>query len=172
MDQQGTFQMSMMFRIFGSVDAPPSADELLETLGEKDFDLTLENEEEDEDEEESWAELMVYESSMDGAIRLFRYTEGEQLSDDLSSLMDGLADREDAEQAGQILGLLENSTVGYGIDLPDELEGDDNAILLCSLLAQMLAQKCDGIYCVDDEYYFTETGDLMLATVEEDEEEE
>jgi len=163
--------MSMSFRIFGSVDALPSPDELVETLAEHDFDLTVENEEGDEEDEE-WVELMVYESSIDGPIRLFRYTDSDQLSGDMGDLMDTLAEEEESEEAQQVLGILENCTVGYGIDLSDEIEEDDNALLLCSLLAQLIAQKCDGIYSVDDQAYFNETGDLMYAMAEEEEEEE
>lgn len=160
--------MGMNFRIYGSVESIPSMDEIIETLEESDFEITLENEDEDEDE---WTQLMVYESSMAGPITLFRFVEGDDLPEAIEELMEAISENPDSDEGNQLLGILENCTIGYGVDLSDELVEDDNAIVLSQLLAQYLAQKCDGIYVVDEAGFFNETGDLIYEALVEEEEE-
>jgi hypothetical protein len=154
----------MLFRIFGSVDSIPAMDDLIECLEEGEFEVTFESEDEDE---ENWSEIQIYEASLDGPVVLFRMVDGDALGEELSDAIDALTEDE-SEEALNVRGALESASIGYGIDLPDDLTEDDNALVLCQVLAQFMAQRCDGIYSVDGEAWFNEAGELILEYASEE----
>jgi hypothetical protein len=47
--------MSLMIRVYGTVEAFPTMDELIEQLEEGEFEVTLETEE-DDDDEDNWTD--------------------------------------------------------------------------------------------------------------------
>lgn len=159
----------MQFRIYGSLESTPSAEEITESLEESEFDVTIEAEEGDGGDE-AWTSLLVYETSLEEPIPVFRYADDDDLEQDLAELTELLEDEENSKEKNAVLRQVGNSGVGYGVDLPDDLIEDDNAIVMCSLLAQFLAQKCSGFYTVDSGAFFSESGDLMYAMAVEEEE--
>ena len=144
----------------------PSREELQEALEESDFEVTLEGEE--DDEETAWIDLEVYESSLDGPIALSRITDADMLEEEAAEYVEVLTEQNPSEEAKFLLNVFENCSIGFSIELPEEVAEDDNALMLCMVLAQTLAEKCDGIYSVDNEGLFDETGELIFELAEED----
>lgn len=157
----------MVFRIFGSVDSLPTMDEIIEMFDEAEFEVTLESESGEDDEDEIWSELLVYESSLDGPISLFRYEDPDDFAEALESATEPLEGQE-SEDAESVLAFLKGCPYGFGIDLPDEMADDENALVMCSVLAQYLAQRCDGLYLVDSDAWFNEAGEMVLEFAEEE----
>jgi organic radical activating enzyme len=150
--------MALSISIYGVLFALPSIDELIETLEESEFEITMETEESEED----WEELLVFESSLEGPIDVIRYMERSEYAQDLSRIKDCLENQDDSKSRRQILESVENCAAAYRIDVPDEMEDDDNALLIAIILAQTFVQRIDGFYCVDGEGFFDESGDLIL----------
>lgn len=134
-------------------------DDVLEALEESDFEATIESDDEDEDD---WTELMIFESCLDGPITLFRYLDTRELNQEVKNLVAMLASHRESDGGRHLLGTFDNCIMCFGIEVPEEMAEDDNALLLCLVLAQLLSQRCDGIYCVDDEGFFDDSGDLIL----------
>lgn len=158
--------MPMVFRVFGSVDSVPTMDEIIEMFDEAEFEVTLETENE-EDDEDVWSDLLVYESSLDGPINLFRIEDEDAFAETVEQALEPLEGQE-ADDAEAVRSVLESCTVAYGIDLQDEFADDENALVMCSVLAQFLAQRCDGLYLVDSEAWFNEAGEMVLEFAEEE----
>jgi hypothetical protein len=142
-------------------------DEIIEMFEDAEFDVTLETETEEDDEDVAWSELLVYESSLDGPISLFRYEEPEDYAEALEAAMAPLEGQE-SEDAEGVRAFLESCSYGFGIDLPDEFADEENALVMCSVLAQFLAQRCDGLYLVDTDAWFNEAGEMVLEFAEEE----
>jgi len=154
--------MSLTISIYGSTDANLEIDELIEILEEAEFEVTVEEEEEREDDSDPWTDLLVFEASIDGPISLSRLDGSGEQEKEVAGLLSALREVKKCRETKYISNLLENLAIGFTIEVPEEMAEDDNALLLASLLAQILAQKSDGIYCVDGEGFFDESGDLIL----------
>lgn len=157
--------MPLTIRIYATVDTCPSLEEIVDALEESEFEVTIETEDEEDDE---WNDAMIYESSLDGPITLTRDDSGdydEELEEYTKALGNGSG--HEAEE-GSLLHTLQNTVAIYGIEAPDEIGDEDNALLLCSIMAQILAQKTDGVYCVDGEGFFDETGELIFEVAKDD----
>lgn len=150
--------MALSIKVYGNADSFPSIEEIIDFLEESEFEITIETEDDDEDD---WEELYVFESSLDCAIDVVRCDEDEEIEEEVKNLLESM-NGSTTEEAAVIRQTLENRAIVMGIELPEEAEDDDNALVMCSLLAQYLAQRCDGIYCVDGEGFFDETGELIL----------
>lgn len=156
--------MGLSFRVYGTNEAIPNVDEIIEFLEESEFEVTIES---DDEEEEEWNELFVYEASLDEPVSLYRLTEEDGAEDEVETVLSHLTENGNGdESAKELRHTIENCMVIYGVDVPDEAEDDDNALVLSSLIVQLLAQKCDGIYCVDGEGFFNDAGDLIYELVE------
>lgn len=168
--------MPITFRVYGTSDTCPPPDELIEALEELEFEVTIEDdsskEDSDEDSEEGeeahWTELEVYEESIDGALKVTRLTEEDDFSDEIEELLTALAQEKKTKETRQLTRVLQNCVSCYEIELADDLTEDDNALLLCSTLAQQLAQRCEGVYCLGEEGFFSEAGDFLLSLAEEE----
>lgn len=150
--------MGVSFRVYGTVDAFPSIDELIEVLEDSEFEVTIETEDEDEDE---WSDLLVFEPSIEGPVNAFRL-DGNEFDDEVEDLLDALKGCEPGQENSDLVRTLQNAVICFGVDLPDDLVDDDNALLVASLLAQQFAARCDGVYCVDGEGFFDDSGELIL----------
>ncbi len=69
------------------------------------------------------------------------------------------------DEARSLKEILNETIVTYSIDLDEEMVEDDNVMLVAMLTAQFLAQKCAGVYCVDSEGFFDETGELLYEVL-------
>jgi hypothetical protein len=159
--------MSLMIRVYGTVEAFPTMDELIEQLEEGEFEVTLETEE-DDDDEDNWTDLFVYESSLDEPVSIRRFEDPDTLKDEIQALKDTLSEYEESEEGSHLLNVLENCSVAFSVEAPEEIAEEDNALLLCTLLAQILAQRSDGLYSVDSEGFFNENGELIFELASED----
>lgn len=159
--------MAFSIRIYGTVDSFPSMDELIEILEESDFEVTLETEDEEGDEE-NWTELLIFESSLDGPISVYRLVEPDILTAEVDKLKETLGEYEESPEGNLLLNVFENCAIGFGIEAPEEIANDDNTLLLSSLVAQILAQRTDGVYSVDSEGFFNENGELIFELASEE----
>lgn len=156
--------MALRMTIYSTLDGYPSIDELLEALEEYEFDATIECE---EDEEEEWEDLYVFESSIEGAIEISRSDQRNEIVSALNGTRTSVERFCTNGSREQILQVFDNCVMIFEIEIPEELVNDDNALLLGSLLAQTLAARTDGIYCVDSEGYFDELGELLFERAAE-----
>lgn len=161
--------MALCFHVFGTDDELPAPRELQEILEDSEFEVSFEMEEEDEDNEEEWFQLLVYESSLDEPVTVLLLEDDElrEQVEELSALLKRLGE---LPEATEIRALLEAAVAGFRIEFPDGGEDDENALLLCNLIAQSLAQRTGGFFTVDNEAIFDETGELMLEFLEVEEE--
>ena len=157
--------MGLSFRVYGTLELTPTLDELIEILEEGEFDATIESDGEDEVD---WSEFLIFEASLDEPISLYCIDDEDGINDDLDHILSRLMHNGNQEDAKELIHILQNTVSIYGVDVPEEHEDDDNALLLCSLLVQYLAQKTDGIYCVDAEGFFNDSGDLIYEVVQEE----
>lgn len=157
--------MAISFRIYGTLEAIPTLDEVADYLEESDFEVTIECEEEDEDD---WEEIFVYEESLAEPARVFRTDDGDSIEEELEEVLKIIDRSNPSQEVKDLLHTLSNCVVVYGVELPDEAEEDENALILTSLVAQCLAQKVDGVYTVDAEGIFNDAGDLIYEMAVED----
>jgi hypothetical protein len=161
--------MAVSFKIYGTIDTTPNFDEITELLEESDFDITIELDGEDEDEDaEDWGELFIYEASLDEPISLYRISEEDDLEEELEHVLKHFGGNGHGDEIKDLRHTLDNCVVIYGVEVPEECEDDDTALVLASLIVQTMAQRCDGIYCVDGEGFFNDAGDLIYELAEED----
>src|SRR5690606_7793112 len=109
-----------------------SIEEIIDFLEESEFEITIETE---DDEEDNWEELYVFESSLDCAVDLVRCDEDEEIEEEVKNLLESM-NGSTTEEAAVIRQTLENRAIVLAIELPEEAEDDDNALVMCSLLAQ------------------------------------
>lgn len=139
-------------------------DEIVEFLEESDFDVTIECEE----DEEEWTEILIFEESLVEPIRVTRMEDEETVEEELNTLYDLLSPEENNPDYKDLFHTLSNCISVYGAELPDDCEEEDNALLLSNLVAQCFAQKVDGVYTVDDEGIFDDSGELLFEQLVED----
>lgn len=161
--------MALCFRVFGTDDELPPPRELQEILEESEFEVSFEMEEEDEDNEEEWFQLLVYESSLDEPVTVV-FLEPDELQEEIEELRSILCRMGDVPGSTEIRGQLEAALAGFRVEFPDGEEDDENALLLCHLIAQSLAQRTGGFFTVDNEAIFDEAGEMMLELLEVEEE--
>lgn len=156
--------MGLSFRVFGTNDVIPAIDEITDLLEESEFDISVETEE-DEDEE-SWSSFLLFEGSVDEPINVFRIESSDAIDEELEKIRELISDED--KDAKDLVHTLENCVVVFGIDLPDDIEDDDNALMVGSLVSQFLAQRTDGVYAVDSEGIFNDAGDLIYEMIQEE----
>lgn len=160
--------MALCFRVFGTDYEPPAPREILDALEESEFEVSLETEEENEDDEEEWFQLFLYETSLDEPVTIF-VLEDDELEDELSELgklivnVNGDADLADLKHQ------VESTVLGFRIEYPTD-DDDENALLMCHLIAQVVAQKISGFFTVDREAIFDDSGELLVELAEVEEE--
>lgn len=156
--------MSFSIRVYGTVDAVPSYEEILEALEENELEATAEV----GDDDDPWAEMLVYVSDLDGPISIVCHSDQEPLREETKELIERFSTQDESEEAHRLVNAFESAVVAFTVEIPDEMAEDDTALLMTSLVAQILAQKTDGIYSVDAEGFFDETGELLFAPAEEE----
>lgn len=159
--------MALAIRIYGTVDVFPSMDEIIEQLEESDFEVTLETEE-DEEDEENWQRLYVYESSLDEPISIDRFDGSHPLREEIDALKETLQEYEQCAEGDYLQNTLDSCAIAFAVEAPEEIAEDDNALMLATLIAQIIAQRTDGVYCVDSEGFFNQNGDLIFELANED----
>jgi len=163
--------MAVTFRVYGTVESVPSDDDLIDFLEENNFeDLSIETEEvdsEDEDENSGWAEWLIYEPNLDEPVAVTRIVEDEAFGAEIDRIVARLSTAsKDSDEVRELRHVIDNCVVVYAVELPEEYADNDEAMMLTSMVAQFLAQKSDGIYCVDEEGFFNDAGDLIYEAVE------
>ncbi len=151
--------MSLSIRVYGTIDQLPSIDELMELLEENEFEVAMETDDEDGDD---WEELHVFESSLDRPVSVLRILEPPVMTSEAEGLLKELTTQNGSEESHVLVETLQNCVNMFGIELSEEMAEDDTALLLSSLLAQIFALKTDGIYCVDNEGFFDDSGELVF----------
>jgi hypothetical protein len=157
--------MPLVFYVYGSVDSLPTLDEVIETIAEAEFDIEVETEDDDEDAE--WQELEIFEDSIDGAIKVSRMLDKEDLGENLQVAIESLEEDGSAE-ANKLAAILGECSLGFTVELADDLAEDDNALVLGKALANYLAERCDGVYSLDGDAWFDNTGELILEFITEE----
>jgi hypothetical protein len=156
--------MALSFFVFGTDDEFPSSLELLDILEESDFEVSLEDDEDDEDHEddEDWTTLLIFEESLEEPITVKRLTDESEFDELAAQLAEAARSAGDGAAVKDLVDHFEAATIGFTVELHDANEDDDNALLLCALIAQTLAARCDGIYSAGGGAFFDETGELLL----------
>ncbi len=158
--------MSLSIRVYGTIDAVPTIDELIDHLEERDFEITIETE---DDDEEDWTELLIFESSVERPLDVTAYNDDNDFGQEYARIKETVKALGETSEIADIKKTISNCTIIVGIELPEEAVDDENALILCCLIGQFIAQKTEGFYCVDEEGFFDSAGDLILEATTADE---
>lgn len=162
--------MAVLFRVYGTVETAPPEDELVDFLEDNGFeDITVETEEVEEDIEEleGWTELLVFEPSLEEPVSIARLVDDDAFNQELESISGKLNGNGTAgEELKELRHTLDNCVMIYCVEIPEEYADHDDTLMLANMVAQFLAQKADGVYCVDQEGFFNDSGDLIYEVAE------
>jgi hypothetical protein len=160
--------MAICFCVFGIDDELPPPREILEALEECDFDVSLETEEEDDEIEEEWFQLKIYETSLEEPIEV-TLLDNDELQERVDELRDQIGHCDDSEVVSRLSHQLGSAVIGFRVEYLDDASEDENALLMCNVIAQILSQKLSGFFTVDNAAIFDDTGELLMELVEYEE---
>lgn len=160
--------MAISFRVYGTDYEPPAPSELLDALEESEFEVSLETEEEDEDNEEEWFQLFIYETSLDEPVTV-ALLEEDELSQEVGQLNKQVHSLNGSTDLHDLKHQIDGTIIGFRVEYPHDDE-DENALLMCHLIAQILSQKTSGFFTVDKEAIFDDSGELLAELMEVEDE--